>query len=105
MRSSSSSSSSDRDRKRKSSSSSSSSPSSLPSLPLTPQEEAEAAKRFTAQLNTDAWNEKIMKGKANGANLPLAPLEEEGGKEGGKEGGARASRWREEKRGGRGSRL
>jgi hypothetical protein len=95
--SSSSSSSSDRDRKRKDSSSS---PSSLPPLPLTPQEEAEAAKRFSAQLNVDDWNEKIMKGKANGANLPLAPLEEEGGKEGGREGG-RSSRWRKEKRGGR----
>ena len=88
-----SSSSSDRDKKRKTSNINSS---SLPPLPLTPQEEAEAAMRFADQLNIDAWNEKIMKAKGNGANMPLAPLEEAGGKESGK-----TSRWREETRGGR----
>lgn len=78
------------------------SPSSVP-IPLDTQEEAAAKERFTAQLDAEAWNQKIMAGTANGGNLPLGPVvmkreEEGGGREGGRDRDEKKSRWRDDSR-------
>ena len=44
---------------------------------MTPFEEAEAAMRFSSQLNVDDWNKKILEKSANGGKLPLAAITNE----------------------------